>query len=244
MQELLQKLLRAEATIQERARRKKEINQTRSPRAVSQRDSNSTMKSAMPRQVEQSNSSPQGSQPQRDKGQGVEMSMRGVKCFNCRKKGHIATNCPEPPRKNDKSSESTRRIESGKEIEAVENPNPWILAVTTEKETCQSTDGTLPQRGPTYKVVVEVDGIRTKALLDHGAQVSLVRQELLPMIQQKHGWTMEQYQLRNLELDRQPVGASGEALGVMAAVVLKIIIEGTNTTSMLCAEVLQTIMEW
>ena len=50
------------------------------------------------------------------------------------------------------------------------------------------------------------------------------------MIRQKHGWTMEQYQLRNLELDRQPVGASGETLGVMAAVVLKIIIEDTNTT--------------
>ena len=60
------------------------------------------------------------------------MSMQGVKCFNCWKKGHIATKCPEPPRKNDKSSESTRRIESGKEIEAVENPNPWILTVTTE----------------------------------------------------------------------------------------------------------------
>ena len=53
--------------------------------------------------------------------------------------------------------------------------------------------------------------------------MSLVRQELLSMIRQKHGWTMEQYQLRNLELDRQPVGASEETLGVMAAVVLKIV---------------------
>ena len=40
---------------------------------------------------------------------------------------------------------------------------------------------------------------------------------------------MEQYQLRSLELDRQPVGASGKTLVVMAAVVLKIIIEGSNT---------------
>ena len=147
------------------------------------------------------------------------MSMRGVKCFNCRKKGHLVTNCPKPPRKNDKFTESTRRIESGKEIETVESPNPWILAVTTEEEACQLklADKTLPRRGPTYKVVVEVDGIKTKALLDHGAQVSLLRQELLPMIRQKCGWTMEQYQLRNLELDRQPVGASRETLGVMAA---------------------------
>ena len=50
------------------------------------------------------------------------------------------------------------------------------------------------------------------------------------MIWQKHGWTMEQSQQRNLELDRQPVGASGATLGVMATVLLKVTNEGTNTT--------------
>ena len=230
VQELLQKLLRAEATIQERARRKKETNQNRPPRATPHRDSNTGEQDNTPRRGGSNNASPQGGQSQRDQGQG-EMSMRGVKCFNCRKKGHLAAKCPEPPRKTEnKPTGPARMIESGEKVETVENSNPWVLAVATNEETTQLTDGTVPRRGPTYKVVAEVDGIRTKAFLDHGAQVSLVRQELLPMIQQKHGWTMEQYQQRNLKLDRQPVGASGEALGVMAAVVLKVTIEGTNKT--------------
>ena len=90
---------------------------------------------------------------------------------------------PEHPRKNEKSTESIQRIESGEEKETVENPNPWILPVTTVEETCQLklTHETLPRRGPTYKNAVE-DRIKTKVLLDHGAQVSLARQELLPMI--------------------------------------------------------------
>ena len=41
---------------------------------------------------------------------------------------------------------------------------------------------------------------------------------------------MEQYQQRNLELDRQPVGASEEALGIMAVVALTLIIEGNSIT--------------
>ena len=52
VQKLLQKLLRAEATIQERARRKREINQTRPPRAVSQRDNNSVMQNNTSRRGE------------------------------------------------------------------------------------------------------------------------------------------------------------------------------------------------
>ena len=52
---------------------------------------------------------------------------------------------------------------------------------------------------------------------------------------------MEQYQQRNLELDRQPVGASGEALGVMAVMVLKLTIEGNNTTFNVPCYVLQSI---
>ena len=58
--------------------------------------------------------------------------------------------------------------------ETAENPNPCILAVTTNDEMSQLTDRTLPRRGPTYKVVAEVDGIRTKALYDHVVQVSSV----------------------------------------------------------------------
>ena len=67
-------------------------------------------------------------------------------------------------------------------------------------------------------------------LINYGTQVLIVRQKLLSVIQQRCSWTVEQYQLWNLELDQQPVGASGEALGVVAVVVLRITIEGTDAT--------------
>ena len=101
----------------------------------------------------------------------------------------------------------------------------------TEEENIHSATGTLPKQGLTYKVVIEVDGVKTRALIDHGAHISIVRQKLLPIIREKHGWTMEKYQQQNLQLDRQPVGASGEALGVMAVVVLKLALPDDITSS-------------
>ena len=47
--------------------------------------------------------------------------------------------------------------------------------------------------------------------------------------------TVEQCCHRNLELDRQPVGTGGEALGVMALVVLKITVDGAVPHFMFCA---------
>ena len=88
------------------------------------------------------------------------------------------------------------------------------------------TDGVLPRRGPMYKAVAKADGVHTRALLDPGAQISLVRQKLLLVIRTKQG--VDQYQQRNLELDRQPIGASGEALEVMAVVMLKITVGGAK----------------
>ena len=47
-----------------------------------------------------SNSATAERSPTRDgRGQDAEMSLRGVKCFNCHKKGHLVANCPEPHRK-------------------------------------------------------------------------------------------------------------------------------------------------
>ena len=102
VQELLQKLLHAETTIQERERRKKRVNQNRSPRTTTHRDN--TLAGTLnktPQRVDSNSATPERNPSQRDtRGQGAEMSLRGVKCFNCRKKGHLAANCPEPPRKN------------------------------------------------------------------------------------------------------------------------------------------------
>ena len=145
------------------------------------------------------------------------------------------------PQKNEKPAYSARQIESGAEkVVASETSDPWVLTVTTEEEESKPAAGTLPRRGPTHKVLLEVDGVESRALIDHGAQISLVRQELLPIIRQKYGWTVDQYCHCNLELDRQPVGAGGEALGVMALVVFKITIDGASTPFYVPCYVLQS----
>ena len=67
-----------------------------------------------------------------------------------------------------------------------------------------------------------MDGVRVRALLDHGAQVSLVRKELLPKIREKNGWTLDQCHDRNCKLEGQPTGAGGHKLGATAVVRLHI----------------------
>ena len=47
----------------------------------------------------------------------------------------------------------------------------------------------VPIRGPTYKAEVTVDNVKMRALLDHGAQVSIVRRGLLPKVRETQGWT-------------------------------------------------------
>jgi len=58
--------------------------------------------------------------------------------------------------------------------------DPWMRTVNVSSEA--EVEEVLTTRGPTYKVDVVVDSIKIRALLDHGAQVSIVRRELLPKI--------------------------------------------------------------
>ena len=48
------------------------------------------------------------------------------------------------------------------------------------------------RKGSTYKVDISVEGVQSKRLLDHGAQVSLIRKELLPRIKEEQSWSFEQ----------------------------------------------------
>jgi len=152
-----------------------------------------------------------------------EASMQHIKCYKCKTKGHMAKNCPEVTQKpgaNVIESESTREVSE-------EHADPWMRTVSAgtriEVEEVRT-------RGPTYKVDIVVDGVKTRALLDHGAQVSIVRRELLPKVRETQGWSKEQYQTRNLELDRQPIGANGAELGVVALVKLYMSVEDTDKT--------------
>ena len=68
-----------------------------------------------------------------------EMSLKAVKCFNCKKKGHLARLCPEPRRK-----DATRRINASETQEEKDSQNPWIRTVR------ESQPESLAMRGPTY----------------------------------------------------------------------------------------------
>jgi len=74
----------------------------------------------------------------------------------------------------------------------------YIMDVTASK--CQ-----VSSKGPTYKVNIIVDSVPIRGLLDHGAQVTLVRKELLSMIRKKLG-SKEQCHSHNLPIDVQPIG--------------------------------------
>ena len=217
VQELLQKLMQAEAVVQERKRRDELVTQVQTGHGRTTRlgrKPDSQPADPVPR----SRNTDMGStKPPNDSN--VEMSLKAVKCFNCKKKGHLARSCPEPRRK-----DATRRINASETQEEKDSQNPWIRTVR------ESRPEPLAMRGPTYKVPVVVNGVKTRALLDHGAQVSLVRKELLSVIKEGNQWSASQCEARNLRMDGQPVGAGGEALGAVAVVALDVAVEKTEET--------------
>ena len=183
VQELLQRLLRAEATLKERERRTKGIklglsqrltfNSNRSPSSGPGRGSNND--NAAEKSGYNTSSSNTNSHDQQQR----EMSLKTVKCYNCHKKGHLAKDCPTP---RGQRTSSTRRIATGSG-DTTEQQDLWLRTVTAKTDQ-QLKETTVAARGPTYKVDIVVDGVRTRALLDHGAQVSLARKQLLPVIKE------------------------------------------------------------
>ena len=96
----------------------------------------------------------------------------------------MAKDCPEATKK-----PGARVIKCEADQEPDDEDYPWMRTVSVSSGA--EVEEVLPTRGSTYKVDVVVDGIKTRALLDHGAQVSIVRRELLPKICGVQGWTQE-----------------------------------------------------
>ena len=107
-------------------------------------------------------------------------------------------------------------------------PDPWIRVLTATKEDNVADDKVIKLVGPTFKVDVEVEGVKTRALVDNGSQVTLVRGELLPKIREHNGWTLGQCHQKNRPMETQPIGASGQDLGASSVVAIETRIEQTG----------------
>ena len=225
--ELLQKLLRAEAVIQERARREKaKGNESTTGSGMNQRSNRREMNSSteLTRKPTETRNTPRRMES--------EMGIKGVKCFICKQKGHMAKSCPEA-RKNParmvvlKGTGSTTSDAVEQQPDDVNKPDPWMRTVIARKEKNKETANF---RGPSYKVNLVVEGVKTRGFLDHGAQVSLIRKELLPAIKEKQSWTHTECHERDLKMGQQPIGATGASLGAISVVRLQVMVDETGVT--------------
>jgi len=66
-----------------------------------------------------------------------------MKCFNCKCKGHLAADCPDPPKK--KKPEAARMIESSALPKTSIPQDPWILTVSARVEDVVEGKETLPR---------------------------------------------------------------------------------------------------
>ena len=117
----------------------------------------------------------------------------------------------------DSGSDTSDAVEQ--QQDDVEKLDPWMRTITARKE---NNEGTANTEGPSFKVNVVVEGVKTRGFLDHGAQVSFMRKELLPAIKEKQGWTHVECYERDIKMGQQPVGTTGAPLGVISLVSLEV----------------------
>ena len=182
VQELLQKLLRAESVLAERKRR------TSQPRSVNRENHNPRHRAGETQQAagttEKTDTGTNRRTPQQHFG--VNQVFRTPNVTIVTKRGIL-------PRIAQYLSPPSRRVAIDSSTDP-EQDDLWMRTVTSE--TKEPMDTHLATRGLTYKVDVVVDGVKTRALLDPGVQVSLARRQLLPAIKEKNNWTKEQCQSR------------------------------------------------
>ena len=171
--------------------------------------------------------------------QTTEMSSKNIECFTCHKRGHIAKHCPN---RGTQARNPVRALSTATDETVSSNINPegdeqaskmmwkWARVLSTPNPSNQSGSSDPLIVGPTYKVHVSVDGVKTRALLDHGSQVTIVRQQLLPMVKEKQQWSMDNCMEKTVPLESQPIGATGQELGAHGIAMLNILMEATGKT--------------
>jgi len=70
--------------------------------------------------------------------------------------------------------------------------------------------------GSVYKVDVIIGGVPTRAFVDSGSQVCIVREQLLPYIKEKQNWSVSNCLVQYLAFDTQLIGAEGSPLGALS----------------------------
>ena len=116
--------------------------------------------------------------------------------------------------------------QNNQEVTTNKDTHAWIRVLSVRNKSvklCQTN-----VIGSVYKVDISIHGIPTRALIDSGSQVCIVRQQLLPIIKEKCNWKLSDCLTQNLPLNTQPVGAEGSVLGTIALVSLEVMIETTG----------------
>ena len=225
LQELLQRLLRAEARAEERERRTNQVPPRRR-RAQTESDTGRLPRQGTPAAAAAGSVEKAKNREKVTGGTESEMELKNVKCFGCHKKGHMVSNCPK------KKKEPTRMIQANIPTSTSNNTamttDPWIRVLSAIDNSDANKDQGVPLVGPAYKVNVVIEGVKTRALIDNGSQVSLVRRELLPSIKEHNNWTLEQCHEKDRPLKAQPVGASGHELGAESVVAVETTMEQTG----------------
>ena len=119
------------------------------------------------------------------------------------------------------------RIQNNQIVASDEETHAWIRVLSVSECTV-SVKSQMNEIGSVYKVNITIHGVPTRALIDSGSQVCIIRQQMLPIIKEKCNWDLSDLVSRNLPLNTQPVGAEGSALGATALVKLEVVIEATG----------------
>ena len=154
LQELLQRLLRAESRVEEHERR---ANQPvlRRRRAQADDGDNQATRTLIARTP--ANTDKEMSRQASARGNG-ELELKNVKCFGCHKKGHVVSECPDK-----KNKELPRMIQAECTTHSTSTgataTDPWIRILTAPKEDDTEDNHLAKLVGPMYKVDVEVEGV-------------------------------------------------------------------------------------